>query len=196
MGSLLDQLQKKSRVLIHISKPQIQQHQYAKMASFKILLVVALVAFIGSTDALKCKVKTGASAAVDTDCVEPNDKSCKIEATITITGKKGTIKSVAQSCDAKDLGESTLKFVVPVDLHDLKEAAEVKLPYYCKADNCNVKAPIEAEIATKEKMAALLVKNPKKAEIDTAGLPIAGAAQTSVAVASIAFSMVMARLAL
>merc|ERR1712008_648631 len=194
MGSLLDQLQKKSRVLIHISKPQIQQHQFPKMASFKILQVVALVAFIGSTDALKCKVKTGASAAVDTDCVEPNDKSCKIEATITITGKKGTIKSVAQSCDAKDLGESTLKFVVPVDLHDLKEASEVKLPYYCKADNCNVKAPIEAEIATKEKMAALLVANPKNPKLET-GI-VSGATQTSVAVATIAFSMVMARLAL
>merc|ERR1711935_928680 len=195
MGSLLDQLQKKSRVLIHISNPQIQQHQFAKMASFKILLVVALVAFIGSSDALKCKVCAGAGA-VDTTCTSPNDQSCKIEATITITGKKGTIKSVAQSCDAKDLGESTLKFVVPVDLHDLKEAAEVKLPYYCKADNCNVKTPIEAEIKTKELMAALLLKNPEGAEINTAGLPIAGAAQTSVAVATIAFSMVMARLAL
>merc|ERR1711935_363782 len=163
------------------------------MASFKILLVVALVAFIGSSDALKCKVGAGAGA-VDTEC-KPTEKSCKIEATITITGKKGTIKSVAQSCDAKDLGESTLKFVVPVDLHDLKEAAEVKLPYYCKADNCNVKTPIEAEIKTKELMAALLVKNPKEAEIMTGG-PGAGAAQTSVAVATIAFSMVMARLAL
>merc|ERR1711935_472767 len=194
MGSLLDQLQKKSRVLIHISNPQIQQHQFAKMASFKILLVVALVAFIGSSDALKCKVGAGAGA-VDTTCTSPNDGSCKIEATITITGQKGTIKSVAQSCAAKDLGKSTVKFVVPVDLHDLKEAAEVKLPYYCKADNCNVKAPIEAEIKTKELMAALLLKNPKEAEIMTGG-PGAGAAQTSVAVATIAFSMVMARLAL
>ena len=76
------------------------------MASFKILLVVALVAYIGSSgkkqkiylfniyfpknnifviflDALKCKVKKGTSAAVDTECVPPNDKSCEIEATIS-----------------------------------------------------------------------------------------------------------------
>ena len=36
-------------MLFQISNPKIQHHQYAKMASFKILLVVALVAFIGST---------------------------------------------------------------------------------------------------------------------------------------------------
>merc|ERR1739844_834495 len=104
---------KKSRVIIHISNPQIQQHPYAKMASFKILLVVALVAFIGSSDALRCKVKTGANAAVDTDCASPNNKSCKIEATITIATQQGAIKSVVQACADKDLGELTKKFVVP-----------------------------------------------------------------------------------
>merc|ERR1712051_79315 len=108
MGSLLDQLQKKSRVIIHISNPQIQQHQYAKMASFKILLVVALVAFIGSTDALKCKVGKGADAK-DTDCTAPNDKSCKIAATITIAAQMGTIKSVVQACDKKRVGSRSDK---------------------------------------------------------------------------------------
>ena len=60
-----------------------------------------------------------------------------------------------------------------MELHDLKEGAVVKLPYYCSEELCNVQAPIEAEIKTK-----------------------AGAAQTTVAVATIAFSMVMTRLAL
>ena len=41
-----------------ISNPQIQQHQYAKMASFKILLVVALVAFIGSSGKKKKHLTT------------------------------------------------------------------------------------------------------------------------------------------
>merc|ERR1712088_657692 len=195
MGSLLDQLQKKSRVIIYISNPQIQQHQYDKMASFKILLVVALVAFIGSSDALKCKVGTGAGA-VDTDC-KTEEKSCKIEATITIAAKAGSIKSVVQSCDTKDLKELTKKFVVPVELHDLEEGAVVKLPYYCSEELCNVQAPIEAEIKTKEKMAELLTANPKGDDNPKNHLgPKGGAAQTTVAVATIAFSMVMARLAL
>merc|ERR1739848_69456 len=199
MGSLLDQLQKKSCVIIHISNPQIQQHPYAKMASFKILLVVALVAFIGSSDALRCKVKEGANAAVDTDCKSPNDQSCKIEATITIAAQAGTIKtgSVAQSCSNEKLGDKTTKFDVPDALHELKDGEE-KLPYYCKADLCNVNKPIEDAIKTKEAMAKLLQENPKEAEKSNAnvGGGTGGAAQTSVAVATIAFSMVMARLAL
>ena len=119
----------------------------------------------------------------------------------------GTIESVAQSCNTKDLAGSLSIFDVPVDLHDLTEGAKVVLPYYCSEELCNVEAPIKAEIETKEKMAALLAANPKgadggdnpadDAEIGTMGTnPVAGAAQTTVAVATIAFSMVMARLAL
>merc|ERR1712195_63857 len=185
MGSLLDQLQKKSRVTIHISNPQIQQHQYAKMASFKILLVVALVAFIGSTDALKCMESVEGKEKTCGD----DAKSCVIEATIKIANKKGTIVFAKQGCDKKDLAG----FVVPAALHDLKEDAELQLPYYCKEDNCNIEKAIKDEIETKEKMTALLVANPK-AEIATAGS--SGAAQTTVAVATIALSVVMARLAL
>merc|ERR1711935_365429 len=191
MGSLLDQLQKKSRVLIHISNPQIQQHQFAKMASFKILLVVALVAFIGSTDALKCQKLGG----TEETCVTPNDKSCAIEAKIKITAGAGAIVEplTKQGCNAKVV-EGTKKFVVPEELHDLKEGAVVPLPYYCNTDNCNTKKAINDEIEKKEKMAALLKDNPKNPKMDIAGPNIAGAAQTSVAVATIAFSMVMARL--
>merc|ERR1711997_1260272 len=192
MGSLLDQLQKKSRVIIYISNPQIQQHQYDKMASFKILLVVALVAFIGSSDALKCKVGAGAGA-VDTDC-KPEEKSCKIEATITIAAKAGTIKRVVQSGATENLEDKTKKFVVPEALHALTDG-EQKLPYYCKADLCNVNKPIEDAIKDKEAMAKLLTENPKKADKKETNLGPNGAAQTTVAVATIAFSMVMASLA-
>ena len=115
----------------------------------------------------------------------------------------GTIESVAQSCNTKDLAGSLSIFDVPVDLHDLTEGAKVVLPYYCSEELCNVEAPIKAEIETKEKMAALLAANPKPAEgaddaeIGTMGTnPVGGAAQTTVAVATISFSMVMARLAL
>ena len=103
-----------------------------------------------------------------------------------IAEKKGTIKSVVQACDAENLGDKTKKFVVPEALHDLTDGDHV-LPYYCSEELCNVEAPVEAVIKDKESMTAFLKENPKGT---------AGAAQTTVAVATIAFSMVMARLAL
>ena len=103
-----------------------------------------------------------------------------------IAEKKGTIKSVVQACSDENLGDKTKKFVVPEALHDLTDGDHV-LPYYCSEELCNVEAPIEAVIKDKESMTAFLKENPKGT---------AGAAQTTVAVATIAFSMVMARLAL
>ena len=71
------------------------------------------------------------------------------------------------------MGGKTKVFVIPEKLHALADG-DVVLPLYCTADNCNTKEAID----------------------DTIGPPKAGAAQTSVAVATIAFSMVLARLAL
>merc|ERR1711956_18974 len=87
-----------------------------KMASFKILLVEALVAFIGSTDAaLKCMVKpAGTGPAVSTDCGVK--KSCKIEATIT-TFEPAAVVVTNQACDDEVLGANTTsKFDVPTTL--------------------------------------------------------------------------------
>merc|ERR1711971_918845 len=180
-----------------ISNPQIQQHQFAKMASFKILLVVALVAFIGSSDALKCMDDgDGDGDAATKDCAD-GDKSCNIEAKITIADKKATVKEITkQACHTKDLEGKTKVFVIPEALHDLKDG-EVDLPYYCSADDCNIKKAIDDAIAENNMAATLSDPNNKghkaeKAETNVGG----GAAQTSVAVATIAFSMVMARLAL
>merc|ERR1712060_145462 len=153
MGSLLDQLQKKSRVTIHISNPQIQQHQFSKMASFKILLVVALVAFIGSSDAaLKCMVKEGANAAVSTACAD-TEKSCKITAKITLNGAKpeGTVVT-AQACDATEVE----KFEVPAAI--VKDSV---VSFYCKATDCNVEQKIK-ETFKKERPKKKKKKKKKK----------------------------------
>merc|ERR1712172_175151 len=197
MGSLLDQLQKKSRVTIQISNPQIQQHQFAKMASFKILLVVALVAFIGSSDALKCMVKAGAGAAVSTDCA--GKTSCKITAKITLNGAKPEGTAVtAQACDDRDLKEAT-KLFEPIPAEIVKDAVAT---FYCKDDDCNVdaeiKAAFKADSATTIAAMKKVNEDHKKAKKGTMGPDgkTAGAAQTTVAVATIAFSMAMARLAL
>ena len=90
--------------------------------------------------------------------------------------------------------DKTTKFEVPEALHALKNGEE-KLSYYCKADLCNVKAPIEAAIKDQAAMEKLLKENPKTEKMEE-NLGPNGAAQTTVAVATIAFSMVMARLAL
>ena len=94
----------------------------------------------------------------------------------------------------------TKVFVIPETLHDLADG-EVDLPYYCTADNCNIQQAIDDAIA--EKQMATTLSDPNntghRAKIGTAGHEgntVGGAAQTSVAVATIAFSMVMARLAL
>merc|ERR1712203_547685 len=194
MGSLLDQLQKKSRVTIHISNPQIQQHQFAKMASFKILLVVALVAFIGSSDAaLKCLDKATGKTA---DCGEK--KSCLITATITKL-KPAAINITKQECVAGELAKN--KFVVT---GEIKDGAEVS--FNCKDEDCNKDQAIKGVLRedatkTKESMeaagATVEIKAAKViAGAGTNGKTTAGAAQTTVAVATIAFSMIMARLAL
>merc|ERR1739842_24184 len=195
MGSLLDQLQKKSRVIIHISNPQIQQHQYAKMASFKILLVVALVAFIGSSDALNCMDK----ATGKTKVCAGAEKSCVIKAKITLTDAKptGTVVT-AQACDAKDLKGATKFFVVPAEIVN-----DAEVSFYCTADDCNVEKEIKDIL--KDDSAKTIAEMKKVNEAHkkaTAGgdknnLAVGGgAAQTTVAVATIAFSMAMARLAL
>merc|ERR1712203_311745 len=192
MGSLLDQLQKKSRVIIHISNPQIQQHQYAKMASFKILLVVALVAFIGSSDALKCLTKQASGPAKSADCGDK--KSCVITANITLTGAKPTGTVVTkQECIAKDLGEATKMFEVPVAIVN-----NAVVSFYCKADDCNAEKEItdvlkEDGPETLKAMNKVTEDHKKAPEGDDKK---GGAAQTTVAVATIAFSMAMARLAL
>merc|ERR1719418_533508 len=128
--------------------------------------------------------------------------SCGIEAKIKVAAKKGSIVEITKAgCDAMPLGDKTKIFVVPEELHELADTAGVQLPYYCKEDNCNVQAKIEAEIKTKAKLEAM-VKDNKAAhsgegsENADEGTHKGGAAQTTVAVATIAFSMVMARLAL
>merc|ERR1711971_485094 len=196
MGSLLDQLQKKSRVIIHISNPQIQQHPYAKMASFKILLVVALVAFIGSSDALNCVTKKGSAAAATAKCGD-DKKSCLITATIKLKPAEATVTK--QECVAGESAKN--KFKIPAEI---KDGAEVS--FYCKQEDCNkdivikqvlkedaakTEAAMKATGAEVEKLPA----NPKST-LGTDGKTVAGAAQTTVAVATIAFSMIMARLAL
>merc|ERR1712008_529895 len=102
-----------------------------KMASFKILLVVALVAFIGSTDAaLKCMVKPASGAAVSTDCGAK--KSCVIKAKITAF-KPANIGVTEAKCDDEDLGvNKTKKFDEPNAI-----AVGGVVTFYCKADNCN-----------------------------------------------------------
>merc|ERR1712086_948645 len=173
--------------LCNISNSRIQQHQYAKMASFKIFLVVALVAFIGSTDALKCKKKGGPE-----ETCGDGKTTCVIEVKLTMTGtKKPTFGSVEkQECITKDLGNLTKKFDIPpkIDAGD-------SITFYCNTAECNVQKEIKNIL--KEDAATTIAaikeanKTPTKAD-EAKG----GAAQTTVAVATILFSMAMARLAL
>lgn len=87
------------------------------------------------------------------------------------------------------MAEKTKTFVISQKLHDLADGEE-KLPYYCKDELCNIKKAVEDAIKDKAAMAAML------SDPNNEGHKVSGAAQTSVAVATIAFSMVMARLAL
>merc|ERR1712166_39727 len=189
MGSLLDQLQKKSLVIIHISNPQIQQHQYAKMASFKIFLVVVLVAFIGSTDALKCIDTTSGKPEV----YEDKHKSCVIVAKIALEGSplvKPKFDHVTkQACDAKDLKNFTKEFIIPEKI----EAGD-SITFYCKANGCNMEKEIKDILKENAAKTIEAMKEANEAKITED--VTAGAAQTTVAVATIALSMVMARLAL
>ena len=81
------------------------------------------------------------------------------------------------------LGKLTKKFETPEEIvnNDL-------VSFYCKADDCNVAEEITKVL--KEDVAKTLEA------MKAVGNVKAGAAQTSVAVATIAFSMAMARLAL
>ena len=119
-------------------------------------------------------------------------------------GQDTTLKSVVQACDAKNLGAGvTKKLDVDMKAINTDEGAEEVLPYYCSTDLCNVKVSLQTEMA--EKMAAVLNEaledlektgeaEAEKNEANVGGT--GGAAQTTVAVATIAFSMAMACLAL
>ena len=103
--------------------------------------------------------------------------------------------------------ESGTLFETPVEI---KNDAEVS--FYCKADDCNVEEGIKAAFKddgplTLEAMKADQGAGGAPAGADDAPVgdggapadvvpPVGGAAQTTVAVATIAFSMAMARLAL
>ena len=88
-----------------------------------------------------------------------------------------------QACNAEKLGELTKKFEHPETIENDSEVS-----FYCTTDDCNVAEEITKVI--KEDVAKTLEA------MKAVGNVKAGAAQTSVAVATIAFSMAMARLAL
>merc|ERR1739838_829164 len=183
MGSLLDQCNCRRKVVQHfISQILKYSNILTKMASFKILLVVALVAFIGSTDALKCMDTVGKSSAPKSAECAAAEKSCVIKAKITLTGDKPSLGDVTiQACNAKDLGDLTTKFEHPV-----KIVNDAEVSFYCTTDDCNVDQAIKGVLKENVADTIAVMKAPVKA----------GAAQTTVAVATIAFSMAMARLAL
>ena len=100
-----------------------------------------------------------------------------------------SLKGVVQVCDHTNIninGE-TKRLNTPANIgDDLKEGAELEFSYYCTFDLCNIKLEIQ------EEMHELLAHREDEAKVGGTG----GAAQTTVAVATIAFSMAMARLAL
>ena len=90
---------------------------------------------------------------------------------------------VKQECDAKDLGDSKQKFEFP---EKIKEGIEIS--FYCNWDHCNTKGEIRDILKNN---ATETIKAMEKAN----GGAYGGAAQTTLAVATILFSMAMARLA-
>merc|ERR1712008_5370 len=114
----------------------MSNNNLTKMASFKILLVVALVAFIGSTDAaLKCMDK---AAGKTKDC-GADKKSCVITGTITMTGPKPTgITVTKKECATKDLDGATKLFVPPAEIK-----ADAEVSFFCIADDCNKEKEIK-----------------------------------------------------
>merc|ERR1740129_230001 len=121
------------------------------------------------------------SAAAPAECAA-EENSCVITAKITLTGDKPSLGAVIkQACAAKDLEDLTTKFEHPVKIEN-----DAEVSFYCKTDNCNVDQAIKGVL--KENVADTIAA--------MKGTVKAGAAQTSVAVATIAFSMAMARLAL
>ena len=93
-----------------------------------------------------------------------------------------------QECVAKDLAKLTKKFETPEEIVN-----DAVVSFYCKADDCNVAGEITKVL--KEDVAKTLEAMKAVGHAVTEDKP-AGAAQTTVAVATIAFSMAMARLAL
>ena len=103
--------------------------------------------------------------------------------------KKPTFGSVEkQECITKDLGNLTKKFDIPpkIDAGD-------SITFYCKTNDCNVKKEIENILKEDAATTIAAIKEANKPPTKPIG---AGAAQSTVAIATIAFSMVMARLAL
>jgi hypothetical protein len=77
------------------------------------------------------------------------------------------------------LGEAPKKFVVPETI-----VANTTVSFYCKADDCNVEQAIKGVLKDDGPKTVIAMNESN------------GAAQSTVAVATIALSMVMARLAL
>merc|ERR1739838_66914 len=193
MGSLLDQCNCRRKVVQHfISQILKYSNILTKMASFKILLVVALVAFIGSTDALKCMDK---ATSATKECAAA-EKSCVIAAKITLTGEKPSLGAVTiQGCFAKDLGGLTKEFLHPVEIENDSE-----ISFLCTTDNCNVGKEITKVL--KENVADTIAamkggaegteegSEPEGTDDPKAIAGVGGASQITVAVATIAFSMV------
>merc|ERR1719305_918478 len=142
--------------------------------------------------------------------VPPPKKSCKITAKITLTGAKPSLGAVEkQACVADALGATRFETPEEIVNNDL-------VSFYCKADDCNVAEEItkvlkEDVAKTLEAMKAVghfVAERGSESEgAEGAGAEGAdddkkgtmgpsGAAQTTVAVATIAFSMAMARLVL
>ena len=88
-----------------------------------------------------------------------------------------------QACNAKDLGDLTTKFEHPV-----KIVNDAEVSFYCTVEDCNVDQAIK-DVLKKDVPETI-------AAMKAVGTVKAGAAQTTVAVATIAFSMAMARLVL
>ena len=102
--------------------------------------------------------------------------------------KKPTFGSVEkQECITKDLGNLTKKFDIPpkIDAGD-------SITFYCNTAECNVQKEIKNILKEDAATTIAAIKEANKPPTK----PGNGAAQSTVAIATIAFSMVMARLAL
>ena len=106
--------------------------------------------------------------------------------------KPANIEVTEAKCDDEDLGvNKTKKFDEPNAI-----AVGGVVTFYCKADNCNVEAKIKAIVKDDGALTIAAIKAANKAPKAPKDDVVAGAAQSTVAIATIAFSVVMARLAL
>ena len=101
------------------------------------------------------------------------------------------------------MGELTKKSEADQDLHDLVDRngriGGGMLTHYCKVDNCNDSTAIRAEIETKDALAQMMNESKENKIAVLRKMQEqeqAGATQTTVSVATIAFSMVIAGLVL